>query len=164
MHLRQSHRVVPTAVLALLLSGSACDDQSNESSVDPNGALSTPSADPDGAAARIVAEKDADLHLWVSNQSFEDATVDISVSIDGVEVIDEPFAVEGQHNWVLFPLAMPPGEHSFTAVSGTGVELERTITLPKTDRRHAVLDYWYYQNKRGRYFELRVMQRPAVFY
>ncbi len=162
MHRYWPHRLVLLALLALLLSGSACEDQGNESLVDPNGAVSPPSAGSDGAV-RIVAEKDADLHLWVSNQSFENETVDISVSIDGDEVIDESFAVEGQHNWVLFPLAVPPGEHRLTAVSGTGVEFGRTIMLPKGDRRHAVLDYWYYQNKRGRYFDLRVMERPAVF-
>ncbi len=162
MHPYWPCRVASAALLALLLAGSACDDQSIDSSVDPNGAVPASSAGSDGAA-RIVAEKDADLHLWVSNQSFEDDTVDISVSIDGDEVIDESFAVEGQHNWVLFPLAVPPGEHRLTAVSGTGVELRRTIMLPKGDRRHAVLNYWYYQNKRGRYFDLRVMRRPAVF-
>ncbi len=85
------------------------------------------------------------------------------MSIDGVEVIDESFDVEDQHNWVLFPLAVPPGERDLTAVSDTGAEFERTITVPKRDQRFAVLDYWYSGSKHGRYFDLRVQERPPVF-
>ena len=63
------------------------------------------------ADIRVTSEADANLHLWVSNQSFVDDTVHVSVSIDDVDVLSSPFAVEDQHNWVLYPISAPAGPH-----------------------------------------------------
>ena len=75
---------------------------------------SPPSRDPASgppADIRVASEEDANLHLWVSNQSFVDDTVHVSVSIDDVDVVSSPFAVEDQHNWVLYPISAPAGPH-----------------------------------------------------
>lgn len=89
----------------------------------------------------------ADLVLYVSNQSFEHDRVTISVRIDDVLVVEQAFAVEGQHNWVEFPIDLPPGPHAVTATSGTGVDLEETVTIPEGEKRWVVLDYWYYPDR-----------------
>jgi hypothetical protein len=89
-------------------------------------------------------EQDANLHLWVSNQSFEDASVVLKVSIDGLDLVAQPFEVQSQHNWVLFPITAPPGDHLLVVVSDTGAELWETFTLPEEGRRYSVVDYWYY--------------------
>lgn len=97
---------------------------------------------PTTGAIRLVDAKDADLHLYVSNQSFDDPDVRITVRVDGVLVVDDDFAVEGQHTWVSFPLAVPPGAHRVTATSDTGVELEQSVRVPRGEDRYAVVEHW----------------------
>ncbi len=150
-----------TALAALVWSASAC-----------GGAPPPPAAESRGADGGSQGEQEAkvgpvnpagaDLQLWVSNQSFDDDPIHIKVSIDGVEVVAAPFAVEGQHNWQLFPLELRPGRHRLTAVSSSGVKFERTFTLSKGERRHAVLDYWYYSDTR-RHFTFHVSKAPIAF-
>lgn len=111
----------------------------------------------------LVTHDRADLHLWISNQSFADDPVDVTVSIDGSEIIAQPFAVEGQHNWVLFPLALPPGPHVLEVTSGTGATLQEEFTLPEEGRRHAVLDYWDETEDGGPLFTWQIQIDPIGF-
>jgi hypothetical protein len=83
------------------------------------------------AAVRVVEESQADLYLWVSNQSFKDDPVVLKVSIDGTEVIAQPFEVEGHHNWILFPLQVSPGRHMLSVTSETGARMFKHFTLPR---------------------------------
>jgi hypothetical protein len=122
--------------------------------------LSSPGSRP---AVRMVAENQGDLHLWVSNQSFEDDPVFVTISIDGTEVVAQPFDVEGQHNWILFPLRVPAGQHVLTAASDAGVETEQRFTIPETGRRYAVLEYWNYDNDKGRHFTWRIQASSVAF-
>ena len=150
-----------SAVLVVVLAG--CGDQgapvTRGEPVPPSSAVPSPTAQ-----VSIVDEKAADLQLWVSNQSFVDDTVQITIAIDGVELVDRPFAVEGQHNWVRFPVALQAGRHEVVAVSDTGVELRESFTIPETGRRHAVIDYWYYpDDKQGRHFTWHIQKDPLAF-
>lgn len=62
--------------------------------------------------------------LWVSNQSFQDDTVSVTITVDGRQAVADEFEVEDQHNWVGFYLgALAPGEHHLAARSDTGVDL-----------------------------------------
>lgn len=152
---RRGHVGVLAAVMALLATGCATDALSP-----PPGtpAPSTPTSGPVG----VVEEDQARLLLWVSNQSFVDDPVRVTVHIDGVPVVDEDFAVEGQHNWVRFPVDLPPGEHELVAESDTGVQLTRTFTLPVKGPRYAVMDYWNYPGE-GRRFTWRIQKNPFAF-
>ena len=94
------------------------------------------------AAVRLVEKAEADLVLYVSNQSFDDEDVRLTVTVDDITVVDGDFHVEGQHNWIRFPLAMAPGEHEITAASDSGAELQRTFTVPISRTRYAVIDHW----------------------
>lgn len=94
------------------------------------------------SAARLVDPDDADLVLYVSNQSFEDDNVLIKLSVDGVMVVDGQFRVEGQHNWIRFALSLSSGGHSLAAESDTGAALEESFQVPGDEARYAVVNYW----------------------
>jgi hypothetical protein len=126
---------------------------------------SPPSRDPASgppADIRVASEEDANLHLWVSNQSFVDDTVHVSVSIDDVDVVSSPFAVEDQHNWVLYPICTG-GTPCLRAVSDTGVEMEKSFVLPERARRYAVVDYWNDSDEGGRYFSWLIQSTGVAF-
>ena len=91
---------------------------------------------------RLVSPADADLVLYVSNQSFGDETVRLKLAVDGVTVVDGEFRVEGQHHWIRFPLDLSSGTHSLTAESDTGATLEKSFQVPGDEPRYAVVDYW----------------------
>lgn len=105
-----------------------------------------PSPDPEvttaGAAVRLVDEEHADLMLYVSNQSFDDELVGLTVEVDGQTVVDDEFHVEGQHNWISFPLSMAPGAHEITAESDNGATLSEGFEVPGDETHYAVIDHW----------------------
>ena len=99
----------------------------------------------------LTTDTEPPLTLYVSNQSFEDDPVLLTVSIDGVPLVDGRFYVEGQHNWVAVPIELPPGEHTMIATSETGPTLTETFETEPQKRLWAILDYWYYPDEDGRY-------------
>lgn len=126
----------------------------------PEGSSSSPTGSvPD---IRIVAERQADMKLFVSNQSFDDATVELTVSIDGTELVSGIFDVKNQHNWCEFPAKTSPGQHVVTVVSDTGAELRERFMLPDVGRRYAVINYWYGAEKDHPFFDWQFLSnRPA---
>jgi len=115
------------------------------------------------SAIRIVAERDANVRLWVSNQSFDDDPVTIGITIDGVELVARPFYVESQHNWTLVPIEAPAGRHIIHVVSDTGAELLESFMLPDAGRRYALVDSWYYPGNGGRHFTWSMRTTPIGF-
>jgi hypothetical protein len=103
------------------------------------------------------------LTLYVSNQSFDDPSVDITVTIDGRVVVDEEFDVEGQHNWKTFELDLGPGEHTLRAESSTGAVHEAVFVLPEGEPRWAVLDNWWYPEEGERHFTFSIHDEPVGF-
>ncbi len=109
-----------------------------------------------------------EVKLWISNQSFTDDPIDITVLIDGQVAIDEQFEVKGQHNWIsFFVRGLTPGEHSLTARSGTGVEQQETFDVSEDEPRWMVLDYWFYPEddgpEGGRSFTFDQFDHPVGF-
>lgn len=94
------------------------------------------------ADVRLVDEGQADLVLFASNQSFDEELVRMTIAVDGVTVVDGEFHVEGQHNWVSFPLSLSPGDHEITAESDTGAVLDESFHVPESKTRYAVIDHW----------------------
>jgi hypothetical protein len=103
----------------------------------------TPHADVTAADATValVDEADADLVLIVSNQSFDDEAVRLTVTVDGATVVDDDFHVEDQHNWVYFPLRLPVGSHEVIAESDSGATLRESFALPRKTH-YAVIEHW----------------------
>lgn len=95
-----------------------------------------------------VTEADpAPLTLYVSNQSFDDPNVSITVTIDGEVVVDEDFFVDDQHNRVRFTPTVGPGDHTLVASAGNGVELTVEFSTDDGAPLWAVLDYWFYNEE-----------------
>lgn len=121
--------------------------------------------DESSTGSQQVGPESGQVKLWVSNQSFDDDPVAITVEIDGEVVVEDVFAVEGQHNWFSFMIdGLEPGEHTITAISDTGVDFAGTFTLPVDEARWMVLDYWYSpDDAEGRHFTFDVSEMPIVF-
>ena len=90
-----------------------------------------------------AADGEATLTLLVSNQSFTDDPVRITVRIDGDVVVDDDFFVGSQHNWRTFEVAVAPGDHLVSLTSDTDVEWETTLAVPRAGHRWAAAAYWY---------------------
>jgi hypothetical protein len=122
------------AIAALALGG--CGAAEGE---DPTPHSDVTAAD---AAVALVDEADADLVLIVSNQSFDDEEVRLTVTVDGATVVDGDFHVEDQHNWVYFPLKVPAGGHEVIAQSDSGAALRESFELPPNGTRYAIIEHW----------------------
>lgn len=109
--------------------------------------------------------------LHVSNQSFADDPVHISVTIDGAVAVDQSFDVGGQHNWIPFDLELAPGPHEVIATSDTGVTSTFTLDVLASGHKYAVIDYWYYPpdpkfpgaSQTPRSFEFMQSDEPIYF-
>lgn len=120
-------------------------------------------ATPKPCAAPTVQRHQTNLHLWVSNQSFEDNPVVLTVKVDGTEVVAQAFDVGNQHNWVSFPIRLSPGPHVLNVVSGTGAEMQKQFTSPDEGDMYAVVDYWNYLDAAGRHLSWRTQSSPMFF-
>ncbi|MEU7801691.1 hypothetical protein AB0B10_20735 [Micromonospora arborensis] len=150
--------------MTALLAVTGCTGPSGvPNSPSPSAAATPPSTGAAAPAVRLVEEHLADLHLWVSNQSFRDDPVVLTVSIDGTEIVDRHFAVEGQHNFVLFPVRVPPGDHVVRVVSGTGVDFQERFTMPEAGRRYAAIGYVNAVDDRGRTIDWIFRSTPIAF-
>jgi hypothetical protein len=165
MSLRAAVVAVTTLLTLASCTGPSTEDRPSPAapSSRPSGAEGSPDSPISSPSIRLVEEHQADLHLWVSNQAFKDDPVVLTVSIDGTVVVAQPFEVKGQHTWILFPIEVPPGLHVLHVVSGTGVEIEKRFTLPKTGRRYAVIDYWNSPEAGGRHLSWLIQSTPIRF-
>lgn len=129
--------------------------QSSALTVEPGASLGSPQTDPEPG----------EVKLWISNQSFDDDPVDVTVTMAGETVVSESFEVKGQHNWIAFDITgLEPGIHTVEASSSTGVEFSGEFTLPEGEPRWLVLDYWYYtDDDLGRYFTFAESDIPVGF-
>lgn len=102
-----------------------------------------------------------DLLLMVSNQSHLDDPVVLTVGIDGVEVLSQPFEVRDQHHFVRFPLRLGPGTHQLRASSDTGVVLEEEFHLPASgERQYAGISYYNYADEDGKLIDWSIQSVP----
>lgn len=101
------------------------------------------------------------LHLYVSNQSFEQPLVRIEVEIDGQHVVTGDFAVGSQHNWVEFTIEVPSGSHDVRIWSPDGdTDLDRTLDM--AGEQWAVIDYWT-ESPKAPFFTFNVHDAPVSF-
>jgi hypothetical protein len=114
-----------------------------------------------GPDARITDRDAADLLLMVSNQSYLDDPVVLTVEIDGLEVVSTQFEVRNQHHYVYFPLRLGPGSHELRATSDTGVSINESFTLPADGaRRYAGISYFNYADEDGMLIDWVIRPTP----
>jgi hypothetical protein len=102
------------------------------------------------------------LYLYISNQSFADPDVAISIMVDGKQVLSDTFDVRGQHHWVLFTLVLEKGAHTLTARAGghdADIDLAFTLDDPPT---WGVLNFWF-DEENGPRFRFYVSDERPVF-
>ncbi len=121
---------------------------------------------PGPPVGQLQTEPDpGEVKLWLSNQSFTDDPVAVSIVIDGEPAFDADLEVLGQHNWIPFEIGgLNPGLHTITARSDTGAELTGSFTLPAGEPRWVVIDYWYSPDDAdGRRFTLNESDHAVGF-
>jgi hypothetical protein len=144
--------VLALTCLAVAGCGAASDDTADTTTGEPP-AVSSPQ--------RLPEDEHGNFTLYVSNQSFDIAEVDIRIEIDGLVAVDDTFAVENQHNWVEFVFDLPKGEHVIEAMTERGgARLSRHFTVTK--QHWAVVDYWYYPGE-PKHFSFSVSDEPIGF-
>lgn len=155
----------PTSTAATATITSASDDRpdTTASPRQASGGLTVERGSPLGQLQHEPAA--GEVKLWVSNQSSADDPVGLAISIDGAQVVDEQFDVEGQHNWIAFDIAgLQPGRHEVAATSETGVEHTETFTVLEGAPRWLVLDYWYDRDDPlGRHITFRESDHAVAF-
>ena len=146
--------------VALVLAGLVAAGCADPQGVDP---APHPEVSAEDSAVRLVDDARADLVLFVSNQSFDDEEVRLTVEVDGVTVVEDDFHVEGQHNWIRFPLQLAPGGHEIRAESDSGASMRESFEIPAHGRRYAVLDHWTPENQGSAELSWLFQRRPLAF-
>lgn len=129
-----AHRLVGVALLTLVGLTTAC----------------SPSWRNDNAAPidiDVAADGTSELTLYVSNQSYVDRTVDITVTLDGATIIERGFNVGDQHNHIEHNIQLDHGPHTLTAITvidGNALELSEEFIIDPAQHRYALLSYWHY--------------------
>lgn len=126
------------AVAALSASAGCGTGQGEDPAPDPD--VTSPDAE-----IRLVDETDPDANftLVITNQSYDDEEVQLEVKVDGITVVNGDFHVEGQHNFVSYPLALRPGTHELTASSDDFNEaLQETFEVPPGKVRFGLIEHW----------------------
>lgn len=114
----------------------------------------------------IKLQTNANFALHVTNQSFTNSNIDISVEIDGNLLISEHFKVGDQHRYKTFWIALESGEHQLRVWSNKGdATLDMNFTVQDED--NAVLAYWYsprpkYGNPRPESFSFKLRKGPLI--
>ncbi len=131
----------------------------------PDGTSGAAVSEPTGVGAAQDEVAVGEVRLWVSNQSFDDDPVSVTIRVDGEVVVDDSFAVGGQHNWVSFDIAgLSSGPHELVAESDSGARTDGSFTLPDGESRWLVADYWYDAGEPdNRYFTLSESDEPVYF-
>ena len=115
------------------------------------------------AEVRVVEEKQANLVLYISNQSLDDEEVRLKVEVDGIAVVDGDFHVVDQHNWIKFPLKVSPGTHNVTAEAESGASFSEAFQVPGDEVRFAVINYWAKDDHDPREFSWFIQREPVAF-
>lgn len=153
---RVRHGVVVCLLLVVSTTGCSATDGS-----DYDGGASLPARDgvpttaqgvvaEPGPVPRIATGEEADLFLFVSNQSFYHDRVPIEVTIDGATVVDQEFEVQGQHTWIQFPVALETRTVVVTATVASNPAANREVqvsetfplNIPPGEQRWVTISYW----------------------
>lgn len=92
----------------------------------------------------VAQQKNIDVRVRVSNQSFAISPVQITIQIDKKTIINKSFPVGNQHLYKSFPIALSPGKHHISITSKNGqAELKKEFLVTKT-QRWVDISYIYY--------------------
>ncbi len=116
-------------LLAVLAAACSSGTPAPTSQVDSKGALRP--EDPDG-----------NVVLYVSNQSHALSPVDITVALDGEEILSADFRTVEAHDWVEYHFDWKPGGHTVNAVSKTG-DATTEVPIEIHGKTWIFVGYWF---------------------
>ena len=124
------------------------------------------SAPPERQVATPLSSRAADLEtapvvLYVSNQSFVDETVRLTVVVDGERVLDQDVEVRGQHDFLPVPLDLGPGRHDLLVTTDSGARSDTPIEVPPVRGRRWVTAF--YGTEDGTRVDVDVLAEPVAF-
>lgn len=108
----------------------------------------------------VVDGQSCNLLLSVSNQSYLDDPVVITIEIDGVQVVSESFEVRNQHHSVRFPLQLGLGPHVVHVTTDMGVTIDERFALQEGPRSHASVSYYNYADEDGKPIDWHIQFTP----
>jgi hypothetical protein len=85
---------------------------------------------------------DPTVVLVVSNQSYDDPTVRLTIDAGKDTVVDHDFEVGGQHEFFTYELTLPPGAHAVRMTSDSGATHTETLTIEPDQRQYVTISYW----------------------
>lgn len=124
------------AALALSTSVLASCTSDGESDAD----RSAPAPMPQEAQPTEV--EGANVFVDVSNQSFDDPDVHITMRLGDLVPVDASFPVEGQHHWVGHQLRLQPGDHLLEFTSDSGAVHALALVVPADAPVYITVSYW----------------------
>jgi len=112
----------------------------------------------------LQQNKKGNFVFYVSNQSFAETPVDITVTLNGKKAVSQDFEVGNQHNWKKHTFKLAPGKYKLVAESKKGkAKFEKELEI-KDKKTWAAMDYWYYPKKDGkRFFTIHIQNNPIRF-
>lgn len=133
-------------LVSLLLAGGVvgsctADDSTDSAAAVPQTAPAAPPA-PGVREAQPTQVAGANVFVDVSNQSFDDPDVHITMRVADLTPIDASFPVEGQHHWVGYQLRLAPGDHALEFTSDSGAAHTVEITVPDDAPVYVFTNYW----------------------
>ncbi len=159
--------IVPVVGAGLLLAACGSVNESVEASVATPVAESVANDDGGGLSGGVdLIGPDVVLSpvtFYVSNQSFEEPTMTITITMDEAVVVDQKFDVGNQHGWVEFDLALPAGEHSLVATAGNGAEFSTEFVTVEGQEIWAIVDYWTPTGEITNHFSFTASDEPIHF-
>jgi hypothetical protein len=90
----------------------------------------------------VVQSDDGNLELHVSNQSFDITPVDITITLDGEQLVAQEFDVEGQHNWIRFSFDVKPGAHMLAVTANDGSVSRETDVEIGSATKYGIVNFW----------------------
>lgn len=97
----------------------------------------------------------------VTNQSYDDPDVQVTITVDGEPFVDESFPVRGQHHVVGFELLLASGEHRLVATSDTGAEHEILVVV-SDGPVYVHVGYWASEDEEP-HFDTLVSAEPFAY-
>jgi hypothetical protein len=103
----------------------------------------------------------APVVLYVSNQSFDDESVRMTVVVDGEAALDQDLEVRGQHDFLPVPLDLAPGPHDLVVTTDSGARSDIRLEVPPApERRWVTILYWTEDRTR---VDVDVHTEPVAF-
>jgi hypothetical protein len=105
-----------------------------------------PLPEPDPSAATtvpgVVQSDDGNLELHVSNQSFDVTPVDITVMLDGEQLVAQEFDVESQHTWIKFSFDVKTGPHTLAVTANDGSVSRDAHVEIGSATKYGIVNFW----------------------